>query len=575
MNWRALALAAALAWGPAQADTLADARRAVDARQYTQALALFDQLLRAQPDNSDLLIETARVYGFADRHREAIATYQRVLAVAPQRRRDIVAALAWQTLWAGDAAAARPLFEQAEADAADARARADALRGQGEACATLGDVHCALRAYQQAAALQPQDRELRRRVATAWLWLDDYDQAEMAWRALLDEDPTDRRSRAGLARTLNNAGRHNEAVVAYRALDDGSDADVRLDHARALRWAGYDRQAYVLLDGRNDADAVFLRDWRARRETVPYVFGTLEFATDSDDLNVTSISAAAGTWLSPQWLGEIGDRFVRLDGLDGQVNGNRLFGTLRGVYGSAGDAPPGLWVPAISLGLNDYAGWTPVTGNASLRWLPADRWRFAADAGREIVETPMAVANRITVDAFSLGAEHRLPPRWTFAGALSNLRFSDDNVRNRITARIDYAWRFSRPRVAFGVEGAAFESSLPASFAAVPPPGTIAPHGYWNPKRYAEGRVFADIRHELPQWEWYGRIAYGWSTETDGDGNTSSGHPNLLEVGVVHDVGPGLRWRAFAGGSGSSFAVGNGGSGYWRRYVGVTLTAWF
>jgi hypothetical protein len=379
----------------------------------------------------------------------------------------------------------------------------------------------------------------------------------------------------GLARTLNNAGRHNEAVRAYRSLDDGRDADVQLDHARALRWAGYDRDAYALLEGRSDADAVFLRDWRARRETVPYVYGTLEFATDSDDLNVTSFSTAGGTWLTPQWLGEVGYRFVRLDGLDGQVNGNRLFGTVRGLYGSAGEAPPGRWSPALSLGLNDYGGWSPLTGNASLCWQPVDLWRIAADAGREIVETPMAVSNRITVDAYSLGAEYRLPPRWTFAGALSNLRFSDDNVRNRATARIDYAWRFNRPRVAVGIEGAAFESSLPASFAPVPPPGTIAPHGYWNPKRYAEARVFADIRHEEPQWEWYGRIAYGWSTETDGDGNTSSGHPNLLELGVIHDVGPGLRWRAFAGGSGSSFAVGNGGSGYWRRYIGVTLTAWF
>ncbi len=32
---------------------------------------------------------------------------------------------------------------------------------------------------------------------------------------------------------------------------------------------------------------------------------------------------------------------------------------------------------------------------------------------------------------------------------------------------------------------------------------------------------------------------------------------------------------AFAGVSGSSLALGNGGSGYWRRYVGVNLTAWF
>ncbi len=67
----------------------------------------------------------------------------------------------------------------------------------------------------------------------------------------------------------------------------------------------------------------------------------------------------------------------------------------------------------------------------------------------------------------------------------------------------------------------------------------------------------------------------GISRETDGDGNSSSGHPNLLEAGIAHDVGPGLRWRLYAGGSGSSFAVGHGGGNYWRRYLGFMLTAWF
>ena len=54
-------------------------------------------------------------------------------------------------------------------------------------------------------------------------------------------------------------------------------------------------------------------------------------------------------------------------------------------------------------------------------------------------------------------------------------------------------------------------------------------------------------------------MALGISRETDGDGNSTNGHPNLLEAGIAHDVGPGVRWKLYAGGSGSSFAVGNGG----------------
>ena len=211
---------------------------------------------------------------------------------------------------------------------------------------------------------------------------------------------------------------------------------------------------------------------------------------------------------------------------------------------------------------------------ASLRWMPQDLWRFTAELGREVVETPQAIGNRITANTASLGVEYRLPPRWAVGGTLSNLRFSDGNNRVRVYGHVDYATRFN-PKVVVGLEGAAFTDSDPASFAAVPPPGTLPPAGYWNPERYAEGRMFAGIYWERDDWEAYGRAALGLSRETDGDGIGSTGHPNLLEAGIAHDVGPGLRWRLYAGGSGSSFAVGNGGGNYWRRYVGFMLTAWF
>ena len=541
----AFALACALVAAPVSAASLAEARQATDARDYQRALQQFNEVLQTQPDNADLLIETARVYGFADRHREAIATYRRVLAAAPQRRNDIVAALAWQTLWAGDGLAAKPLFVEAQALAKTPRERADLLRGEGEACAAFGDVPCALDAWQRALAQQPQDRDLRRRIATAYLWLDDYAMSEAQWRALLREDPLDKRAQAGLARTLNAAGRHNEAVAMYRSIDDGSDADLRFDHARALRWAGYDAPAYVLPAGRTDADAVWLRDFRLGRELKSYVYGTLEYATDSDQLDILSATAAAGTLIAPAVVVEGGYRFARIDGRDGSVNGNRLFATVRGAFGTPGEAPMGLLVPSLSLGINDYGGWTPVTGNAALRWQPADLWRLSFDLGRELVETPLAIQNRITVDVAAVGVEYRLPPRWAFAAGLSNLSFSDGNDRKRVTGKVDYALRFANPRILVGVEGAAFNDSLPASFTSPPSPGTTTPKGYWNPKDYVEGRIFAGFYYEQQPWEWYGRVALGISRETDGDGVLDSdGNPNLLEFGVARRPGTRLALAA-------------------------------
>ncbi len=574
MSWRAWFLAALLAAGAAQAQPLQQARDQVDARQYAPALAIYEALLREQPANTDLLIEAARVYGFADRHAEAIAAYRRVIEVDPQRRKDVSASLAWQTLWSGDAAGALPLFEQARGFTGERKQQAELWRGSGEACVQTGDNACALHAYREALALTPGDKDLQRRIALVLLWLDEYAQAEAAWRALLAEDPNDKRAQAGLARTINAAGRHNEAVRLYATLDDGSDADLRLDHARAVRWAGYDAATVPLLAARSDWPAVFLRDWRADREQRSYVWGGVDYSTDKDELDILSATAGAGTRLQPGlWL-EGGYRAARLDSPQGDVDAERVQATLRGLIGTPGVTLPGLLLPSATIAWNDYDGWTPITGNASLRWMPQDLWRLSADLGREVIETPQAIANRITANTASLGAEYRMPPRWAFGGVLSHLAFSDGNDRARIYGHVDYALHFN-PKVVVGVEGAAFRDSDPASFAAVPPPGTLPPAGYWNPRRYAEGRAFAGVWYERDAWDAYARVALGLSRETDGDGNSSSGNPNLLEAGIAHDVGPGLRWRLYAGGSGSSFAVGNGGGNYWRRYVGFMLTAWF
>jgi len=574
MKLRPLFFAALLVVSAAQAQTLQQARASVDARQYGQALPIYEALLSVQSSNTDLLIETARVYGFADRHKEAISKYRRVIEVDPGRLKDVAAALAWQTLWSGDAAAALPLFEQARGFSSDPKAQAELWRGAGEVCVETGDNACALNAYRQALALTPGNKDLQRRIALVLLWLDDYAQAEAASRALLAEDPKDRRAQASLARTINAAGRHNEAVRMYQEIDDGSDADLRLDHARAVRWAGFDAAAFPLLDARTDDAAVFLRDWRIDREQLNYAWSSIDYSVDSDKLDTLAMAAGAGTLLKPGLLLEGGYRFARLDSPRGNVNANRLQATLRGLVGTPGVTPPGLLIPSLTLALNDYDGWTPVTGTASVRWMPQDLWRFTADLGREVVETPLAISNRITVDVAALGTEYRLPPRWTLGGTLSNLRFSDGNDRVRVYGHVDYATRFN-PKVVVGVEAAAFNDSKPASFAASPPAGRLPPAGYWNPKDYADVRVFAGLYHERGDWEAYARLALGISRETDGDGRRSSGHPNLLEAGIAHDVGPRLRWRIYAGGSGASFSVGNGGSGYWRRYVGFTLTGWF
>ena len=54
--------------------------------------------------------------------------------------------------------------------------------------------------------------------------------------------------------------------------------------------------------------------------------------------------------------------------------------------------------------------------------------------------------------------------------------------------------------------------------------------------------------------------------------------PTLLAQGKPRTLGGTSRpWRVrlYAGGSGSAMGSASGGSGYWRRYLGATLTGWW
>ena len=92
---------------------LETARKFVEARNFPEALKLYQRLVKAKPDDSDILIEAARVYGWADRNRESAALYQRVIKQFPARRNDVAQPLAMQLLWSDQAREAIPLFQEA------------------------------------------------------------------------------------------------------------------------------------------------------------------------------------------------------------------------------------------------------------------------------------------------------------------------------------------------------------------------------------------------------------------------------------------------------------------------------
>ena len=594
------ALEAAQALRPSDQDiALERARTLVQLERYVDAIAAYDAAgawaakgaagghasgadSRQSAVDLDLQVEAARIHGFADRNAEAARRYRAVLEAAPERRSDLLLPLAWQTLWAGETEQAEALFREVAArptDFAGAGDGFDAWRGIAESRQNAGNLDSALIALEEARKLRPDDRAIARRIAQSLAWLDRHHEAIATFEALVTSDPNDRASRYGLARARNFAGLHRQAIADYReaferdrASDNEIPNDARFDRARALRWAGYDDLAHQALDGLPQPEAQWLQAWRTKRETLRWFDTNLELASDRDQLDTRINTAAFGWRPTAATTLEVGTRLVNLAEPGRHARGEQLnatwrhrFGTAQDAIGSVGDRGP-IWA-SVTVAANRYGDWHPLSGVARLRWLPTDTLHIDGELGREIIETPVALGNRVHVDIAALGADWRWQPRSSLAATLAALRFDDGNLRTRINLRADHQLR-ANPKVVAGIEAMAFRSSDPSS-------GTRPGRGYWNPESYREARAYLAFGHEAWPWDFTLKLGVGTARETDGWGNRAKGEPNLWELSISYDLARQLKLRAWAGGSGGSMGVGSGGEGYWRRYVGLGVTGWF
>lgn len=562
----AATLAAAQAPSLSTAELRAEARAAVERRDWPAALQRFERLVERHGDDVDLLIESARVHGFADRNVESAALYRRALALAPQRRADIVPSLAWQALWGGAAQEAMALFDEMAATA-QGPARAEALDGLGQARQAAGDQAGALRAFRAAHALAPAAPRLHRRLAMSMLWNGDEAGAIRELEALVAAAPGDRDLAWALANARNFHGRHRAALRGFLAWQAPARPGERADLARAWRWAGYEDRAWPLLANPTDPESAWLRDWRVRRELAPYGYVTVERAEDRDPLVTDALVVGAGWHPVPGATLEFQGRRLRLDDPFGRPDGRQWQASFGWRQGEP-DRGAGTWWPTLALKVVDIGGWQAAMPAARLRWLPDDGWRLDAEATREPVETPRAVANRVHVDAVALGVERRPDPLWLLGGGVAVLRFDDGSTRARIAGRIERRV-LARPRVAAGLEAMAFDRI---------DGGGATDRGYWNPRRYAEARAYVALSHDFRPFDLQLRLGLGTAREVDGSGNRSQGRPHLWELGLGWDLSPGLRLRLAAGGSGQGLGLSagdGGGAGYWRRYVNLSANAWF
>ncbi len=535
-----------------------DARQLVDQKNFPSALKMYDRLLAGKPDDTDLLIEAARVNAWADRHKEAIAIYQRVLDVAPQRRNDVLRPLAWQLTWSGRHQDAATLFrESLAADPVNRESRhglAEALSNDNRLAEALGE-------YQKLIASDAADMRARHSEARLLLWMDRYAEAEQRYQAMLRENPDDKEAALGLARAHNWSGRHFLAAREYEAAagkwptDDG----IKTDLATAQRWAGADSLALSTLTGVPGGGATTLRR-HLRVDTLRGLRFGATTSYDTDRLRIHSETLAFRFPFDTTRLLQTSLRLAQLEQRGQHANGKELLVSYGDRFG-AFDAPRGLIWPSVSAGVRDFEGWQTFAWRAGAKWLPADLWRVDLDAGNEVIENIPSVRNKVTFTSLGAGTEVRIHPRITAAASLGLGRFDDGNVRNRMRARIE-GLVLTQPRVTLGWEGFRFSNSKPDIV-----------RGYYNPESYIENKLISSI--ETTRWDWNFLARGGFGRLSEEPSGIGRGIYSW-ELHASRYIRDSVNLRLYVGRSDSAFNSSSAfGRGYARSYGGIDLTLIF
>lgn len=370
----ALLLAGLLTAAPVPGTELDEARRLAAAREFAPALMLYDRLVADQPDDAELAIERARVLGYADRNANAADAWRSIADRFPARRAEVLPAWAWQTLWAGDDAAAVPLFEEAlvlsTADPRDHSGLAQALNFSGQHRAA---------AREFATMLPSTDEGLLLQAARAHYWAGFPDEAE----PLL--------------------------------------AGVTLPAAQRLRDYRIRRELRPYVSG----DFEFADDSDELRVIATSAAAGWRFAGhDTLELSLRSASLDGPDTRTPP--GDMGSA-------DGQQF-LLAWSTRRGDIEPGGIV---VW-PSLAVGWRDYGEWRSFAWRARARLVPRDGITLTASAGNGPVETIGAIRNHIEYTEAALGAELRPDPRWLVAASAARLDFDGGNTRDQATLRVEY-----------------------------------------------------------------------------------------------------------------------------------------
>lgn len=498
-------------------------------QEYTASISLFDLLIAFYPLNWEARVDRARVYAWWGRLPRAIAELDRILQDDP--------------------------------------AYVPALRARAQFLSWAGEMDNALTTYDRLAEVLPEDRSLQRDQALVLAWASRYQESSDAYEAMLADDPRDREALLGLARVMSWSGELDSAAAIYdRALQlDSADADALEGWARVSAWQGRLKEAErrwraLIADnpdrasahlglaqtlrwqGRvapamaeyqlaaqlapTDREAVQQLEW-VHRTMQPRGRGGLTFESDSDDNNITTVTAAGG-WRPRPGTDVQFEFYVRTASIDGA---NRRSSTgLMAV--AAHQLEPG-WLVRGGLGITASDG-SGSNGRGRLLAAVSSPGRNRGGGTLRVSHLPLdytalLIENGVVTTDIDAGGWYQAGAGIQLNGGLSVSWYEGTESNRRLAGRISAqrrltgSWTLGAALRAFG-----FQKNLR--------------DGYFDPDRYWLFEVPVRWRRTFGAWRVDGLLAPGLQQVGTGGSVRGAGR---IAGSVGYPLAPGRELGAF------------------------------
>ena len=391
---------------------------------------------------ADSLVHAADVAAYQSKPYEAIAAYERAIALDRYLRLPLLPRLGRQYLWSDRPKQAAQLFsEYLELHPRACETQLDL----GLALSWANELDAARVAYDSVAAQCVYERGAARLGSARVLrWGNHFAESERRYRAIqADGSDLDREQAAiGLAYVRLAQGRPRAALALADSMIATGSNDRSLVEARAMALAdlGALGAAVDLVHGEREAGRGsasmdrLAQGWEERART-SFALGTRGFR-DHDGTSYRAAELASGA--APLALGK-----VRVTGRAAQLRGDGVELRSREVETALDLRPARAVALSARAGLSAYddIAFSPWDGEINVAWLPSDRHRLDVAAAHVVInDNVAAIQNHLTGTFGSVGISERLTPGLSLAVSADATRWSEDNTRLRF--RVTPRWSF-------------------------------------------------------------------------------------------------------------------------------------